>query len=261
MSVRNPASLPSLSLLEYISGYGAEAVPLPHLGSLFGFYGGYTISLNVGAYTYTGSDVLADFHLTLDQGSYTYTGQSVAIGGGLFISLATGSYGLNGQAVNLVSDVGFQFDQGSYSLNGQNVALRYGQPGILTVLTGDYDMNGQDVALRVDRRLQAYTLPGPAIGSYTLTGKDVLLGNANVQREVVPYLIGSTLQGAMQMIDAIYCDAVVTGSGGTVVSQSPAHMSLVLRGTFIHITMGGPMNNPPGKRKAGLPVYNSQEGL
>lgn len=74
---------------------------------------------------------------------------------------------------------------------------------------------------------------------------------------VVPYLIGSLEGPARVAIQQIYCNVVVIGTTGSVVSQDPAPFTLVPRHTVITITLGGPINNGPGRRHARRPPYNS----
>ncbi len=78
-------------------------------------------------------------------------------------------------------------------------------------------------------------------------------------QEIVPYLIGDTLDAAQMRVASIYCVLDVTGSGGTVVSQSPAAFTLVSRGTTISITLGGTVYRPTHKRRRGLYPYWGRE--
>lgn len=77
--------------------------------------------------------------------------------------------------------------------------------------------------------------------------------------EVVPYLIGYTQAPAEEAIAAIYCSASVVNSGGTVVSQSPAPFSQIVRGQSISITMGGDVIGVRNERARGTPEYSTQE--
>ena len=75
--------------------------------------------------------------------------------------------------------------------------------------------------------------------------------------EVVPFLIGDTQDAAVARIESIYCSALVTGSTGTVTSQTPLAFTQILRGATIAISLGGPTNSPQSQRRYGLAPYNS----
>lgn len=88
----------------------------------------------------------------------------------------------------------------------------------------------------------------------------VSLGPLSDLLEVVPYLIGREEYAARMRIESIYCIPEVTGSGGTVVTQSPAAFTLVNRHSPIQITMGGPFNfSRSDRRRKGLPTYGTPE--
>lgn len=73
--------------------------------------------------------------------------------------------------------------------------------------------------------------------------------------EIVPYLIGATETPARTMIAQIYCSASVTGSSGTVVSQSPDPFTTVSRGATISITLGGSIYIPAEETSGGQVPY------
>jgi beta-lactam-binding protein with PASTA domain len=74
--------------------------------------------------------------------------------------------------------------------------------------------------------------------------------------EVVPDLRGDTEDAAIRRIQAIYCVPDATGSGGTVISQSPAQFTLIERGETISYVLGGvPVVNCNGRKVRGLPRY------
>jgi beta-lactam-binding protein with PASTA domain len=92
-------------------------------------------------------------------------------------------------------------------------------------------------------------------GAYALSGYEQQFVYTEVQHYVVPYLIGSMEAQARAQIASIYGTPIVIGSGGTVVSQAPDHMTVVLRGQTVTITMGGAINVSRSGRRRGLPPY------
>jgi len=251
-TAKYPAPLPSLGLIMSASAdYPSvrNPSPLPSLNSLFGTSSAYVLTAAQGVYTYTGGPVLADYEMAVAQGSYSLSGQAISFRRAYTIFPATGSYGLNGQAVNLVRGIKLSITQGSYSISGQSVVLTKSASRVLPVTTGTFSLSGQSVTLKRSVSLRVET------GSYLLRPFDTGLNYTERVKEYVPYLIGSLQPLAEAQIRAIYCIPNVTGSGGTVVSQSPPHMTQVLRGSTISITMGGAVNYTKLHRRGGLPPY------
>lgn len=248
-----PVPLPHLSLLFPASGVRNPA-PLPALSSLFGGSTAYVIPLAQGTLTFTGQDVLADYQITHSQGSFSLTGQTVAFRRAFTLVCGQGSQGLQGQAVQLVRGIQFPCNQGSYSLTGQNVTLTKAASRTLVCGPGTFTLNGYAVTI-----MRSISMPC-GYGTYRFDGVEVQFSYQQRIREIVPYLIGSTQDSAQRMIDAIYCTASFTGSGGTVVSQSPAFMTEVFRGTTISATLGGEIVKVRLKgRRNGLPPYLGRE--
>jgi hypothetical protein len=68
--------------------------------------------------------------------------------------------------------------------------------------------------------------------------------------EVIPYVIGATEGPATAALNSIHMSVTVIGSGGTVTAQSVEAFTLADRGTTVTITMGGPINTAPSRRRA-----------
>jgi hypothetical protein len=93
-----------------------------------------------------------------------------------------------------------------------------------------------------------------------LLQQNMLLGTAPVVvgiQETIPYLIGAEEYSARAMLESIYMEVVVIGSGGTVSAQSVAAFTMAERGTTVEITMGGAVNIPPRAGYLGNPPYGS----
>lgn len=215
----------------------------------------YQLTLEPGDFQIEGQHVLVDHEIDLDSEQFPLTGQDVVLHVTRLMPIAVGSFGLVGQAVNLSITKLFEMEQGAFALTGFDVSLRRGEVRTLTMLTGSYAVTGQPVVLSRSRRLYCEA------GSYSVLDGSLNLAKSERQHYIVPYLIGSTLDLALQMIESIHCTAQVSGSSGTVTAQSPVHMSLVLKDTNIFITLGGAVVKPASPRSLGLPPYNSQEGL
>jgi hypothetical protein len=251
-----PAPLPSMGFLLTTATSGVRnPAPIPSLSSLFGGVHAYVLTCAQGTYTLTGSEVLADYQVTLAKGTYSLTGQDVALKPARNLQITAGSYGVNGQSVNLVRAIKMLISQGTYTLTGQAVNLRYASGKTLVAFSGSYTLTGNDLNL-----LRTYRM-SLGSGTYTQTGQSINIIYTERVKEIVPYLIGMLEQQARDVITALHCVANVSGSGGTVVSQSPPHMTQVLRGSTISVTMGGVVNYTKLNRRRGLPPYSTNEGL
>lgn len=183
------------------------------------------------------------------KGTYTYTGVAVALKRGYVLTAVSGSYGINAQAVQLVRGIKMSMGVGTYTVAGQATNFVYSTAKTIFLASKPYTITGNDIAFR-----RTYVMPCQT-GSYTISGQDAQFPYAQTQHYTVPYLIGSTEDAARVMIEAIHATVVVIGSGGTVVSQSPAFMQTILKGQTITITMGGVIEHTRRRHKHGLPPY------
>lgn len=248
-----PAPLPHLSFVMRAAGSFNSArnpAPLPSFSGILGSTSAYRINLDVGSYTITGGNVEADYQMAALQGTYTLTGVAVGLKRGYTLSMASGSYGVNGQAVQLRRGNKMVMGTGSYSLTGQSVTLTYSTAKTIHLSTGGYALTGNDLNFR-----RSYVMTCSP-GSYELTGYTQPFFYTEVQHYIVPYLIGAMEDSARQMVEAIHGTLDVTGSGGTVVSQSPEFMQVVLKGQVVSVTMGGAVNLSRRDRHRGLPPYH-----
>lgn len=123
-------------------------------------------------------------------------------------------------------------DDGTFTLSGTPVAGEY-----LIVKVFDYSTG-----------LEHVMSPYKAF----MDGTIELIGG-----EIVPYLIGSEGYLAEIQLTSVHLVGSATGSTGTVVSQSPSHMSRVVRGTTVSYTLGGTPNYSRNSRRQGLRSFNS----
>jgi hypothetical protein len=247
-----PAPLPHLSFIMRSAGSFASCrnpAPLPHLNSLMGATSAYVMTLDVGTYTLTGGNVEADYMMAALQGTYTLAGQAVGLKRGYTLSMASGSYGVNGQAVQLVRGLRMSLDAGAYTVAGVAVQLVYSTAKTIFLASANYTITGYDLNFR-----RTYVLTCEP-GSYALASPGIQFSYLEVQHYVVPYLIGAEEYSARHMVEQIHGTLVVTGSGGTVVSQSPDFMTVVLKGQVVSVTMGGEIHRSRRGRPRGLPPY------
>jgi len=157
----------------------------------------YSLTLDAGAYAYTGSSVslAANRALTIDSGSYTYSGSAISLSVGRAITLGAGTYAYTGNAVNVKASRKISIDNGSYSYTGNAVTLTYNPSGgptyQLTLDAGIYNYTGSASPLAANRKLaidsasysyngsDSQLSAGRAItvtpGSYSISGQDVSL--------------------------------------------------------------------------------------
>jgi len=131
--------------------------------------GSYSLAMDAGTYSVTGSAVAlkAARKLASAAGSYTQTGQAVALKAGRKLASASGSYTVTGSAVALKAARKIASASGSYSLTGSAVVLKAGRK--LASAAGSYSVTGSAVGLKAGRKLAI------AAGAYSLTGQDVTL--------------------------------------------------------------------------------------
>lgn len=250
----NPAPLPIWGTLlagTPSGGSVSNPAPLPHLSLMFGTGGNLTMTVDTGYYTLTGSTVLVDIELDMAFGSYTQGGQTVGLRADRRLTCEGTTFATNGQAVQLQKGRVLTIEQGTYTLTGQDVGLNQYADNVMPVGDGLYTLTGQSVGLH-----KGWVMSFEQ-GTYTYTGNFTDLYYNERANEVVPYLLGDTLANATARIASIYCTASVTGSSGTVQSQSPDAFTTVPRGTTISITMGGPTNHGRRRKRDGNPPYNS----
>lgn len=112
--------------------------------------GAYTLNLETGVYSFTGSSatLTKDSKLTLDSGTYTLSGSNASLLKGLILEASSGSYSLTGSDASLIYTHLLNASSGSYSITGSNATLTY------TPTSGAYTLNLES-------------------GAYLLTGSDV----------------------------------------------------------------------------------------
>jgi len=112
--------------------------------------GAYTLNLETGSYSFTGSDavLLKNSQLTLDSGSYSLTGSNASLLKGLILEASSGTYTLSGSDASLLYTHLLSASSGTYTINGADATLTY------TPTSGAYTLNAES-------------------GTYLLTGSDV----------------------------------------------------------------------------------------
>lgn len=120
-------------------------IPLSVLGG-----GAYTLNLETGVYSFTGSaaTLTKDSKLTLESGTYTLSGSNASLLKGLILEASSGSYSLSGSDASLFYTHLLNASSGSYSVTGSDATLTY------TPTSGAYTLNAGS-------------------GAYVLTGSDV----------------------------------------------------------------------------------------
>jgi len=114
--------------------------------------GAYTLNLETGSYSFTGSDavLLKNPQLTLDSGSYSLTGSNASLLKGLILEASSGTYTLSGSNASLLYTHLLSASSGTYTINGADATLTY------TPASGTYTLNA-------------------ATGTYLLTGSIINL--------------------------------------------------------------------------------------
>jgi len=112
--------------------------------------GAYTLNLETGIYSFTGSDavLLKNSQLTLDSGSYSLTGSNASLLKGLILEASSGTYTLSGSNASLLYTHLLSASNGTYTINGADATLTYTPAsGIYTLNaeTGTYLLTGSDV--------------------------------------------------------------------------------------------------------------------
>jgi len=142
---------------------------------------------------------------------------------------------------------------GEYSING----------GAFTTLPGVINAGDQVVARHTSSAsFLSDTNTTVAIGGvFDVFTSTTVADSAEDLRVIVPYLIGDTLQAAIQHLASVYLLYAVNGTTeGTVTAQDIAHMTLVARHTTVTITLGGAFNfSNRRKQQHGLPIFGSPE--
>jgi len=112
--------------------------------------GTYTLNLETGSYSFTGSDavLLKNSQLTLDSGSYSLTGSNASLLKGLILEASSGTYTLSGSDASLLYTHLLSASSDTYTINGADATLTY------TPASGTYTLNAES-------------------GTYLLTGSDV----------------------------------------------------------------------------------------
>lgn len=108
----------------------------------------YTLTLEAGSYTLTGSNVTlkAQRRLTLGSGAFSLAGAALTLRAARKLSAQAGSYTLAGQPVGLNAQRRLTLNAGAYTLAGSAVTLRANRR--LTLLAGSYSWTGLAVTLR-----------------------------------------------------------------------------------------------------------------
>ena len=164
-----------LAIPESLGGTSAPLINYdpPNDDSQWVFYssGGatYTLTLDPGSYTYTGSDtdLIANRNVLLDSGLYAYTGNDADFIANRNVLFNAGSYLYTGNSADLLANRNVSFDAGSYSYTGSNVNLSFGRN--VSFDAGNYIYSGSDVNLLADRNVSFDP------GSYLYTGQDLTL--------------------------------------------------------------------------------------
>lgn len=110
---------------------------------------GYTLALDQGSYTLTGSDAAVDIEMAMASGSYALTGNAVGLAYGHKVQAAQGGYSLSGQAAGLTATRRITIDAGAYALTGNDVGLEQHDPSpTLVAESGSYTLSGQQITLQ-----------------------------------------------------------------------------------------------------------------
>lgn len=107
--------------------------------------------------------------LTVDSGAYTYTGTNAELIRAKILNADSGAYNYTGSSINLLKGSVLSADSGSYSYLGQDVTLIYTPAGsfVLSADSGVYAYTGQDINFNRDRVIIAGS------GVYSYNGTDI----------------------------------------------------------------------------------------
>lgn len=112
--------------------------------------GAYTLNLETGVYSFSGTDatLTKDSRLTLDSGTYALSGSNASLLKGLILEASSGSYSLSGSDVSLFYTHLLNASSGSYAITGSDATLTYTPTAgayTLNAESGAYVLLGQDV--------------------------------------------------------------------------------------------------------------------
>ena len=197
-----------------------DAGAYSYTGSSVSLAANRAISIDAGSYAYTGSNVnlAANRVLTIDGGSYAYSGSAVSLSVGRAITLNAGNYSYSGNAAALKVSRKISIDSGSYSYAGSAVTLTYNPSGgptyQLTLDPGVYNYTGSASPLAANRKIAINS------ANYSYTGSDLQL-SAGRSITVTPGSYSISGQDvSLRASRAITIDAAVYDYSGYPVSLS-----------------------------------------
>lgn len=136
--------------------------------------GGYSLSVDFGTYTITGSvaALKAARKIASVAGSYSTTGQAATPKAARKIAAAAGSYSTTGSDSVLKRGLRLAAVAGSYASTGLDAALSKAGSAVMDAVAGLYGLTGSAANLIVTRRMSA------SAGSYSTTGSITTFGYA-----------------------------------------------------------------------------------
>jgi len=146
-------------LTDTIGGNDATGVNFPTDGSAWVDLGGggYTLAIDGGVYSYSGSPVnlLHNRTLSTDGGSYSYSGAALSLLYNRSLAIDGGVYSYSGQSIPLLHNRILSTDGGVYSYTGSAVTLTYSQTTgyTLAIDGGVYTSSGGNASLLHNRLL------------------------------------------------------------------------------------------------------------
>jgi len=110
------------------------------------------------------------YSLNLETGIYSFTGSSATLSKNSKLTLDSGTYALSGSNASLLKGLILEAASGTYSLTGSDASLFYTH--LLNASSGSYAITGSDATLTYTPTAGAYTLNAES-GAYVLLGQDV----------------------------------------------------------------------------------------
>ena len=123
----------------------------PFIGAFLEASSGVSLTVDSGAYLYTGTDaqLLTARILKADEGAYLYTGTSASLLKGFILTASSGSYSYLGQDATLTYTPAGAFiltaDSGNYTYTGSNI--NFNRDRVIIASSGTYNYSGTDIQI------------------------------------------------------------------------------------------------------------------
>lgn len=131
----------------------------------------YTLIVNPGAFSITGTNATLKYGrlLSPSSGTYSITGTNASLLYKRLLTVSNGSYTISGTASTLTHGALISASSGTFNITGTGASLLRGS--LLSVSSGTFLISGTDVNLSYSGALNHYTLSVSA-GSFLITGTD-----------------------------------------------------------------------------------------